>query len=200
MERFFRDICIGSAKAIPDLSPWCQCTSCMGTWTKWSRVCGKGLIVSVEVLAGDYLMSTWQQQLKEGKLWEYRFLKLWEYCFLKMWEYCFLEKKLWEYCFLKINYNLLWGTIASWMSPKLRAHWKLWEYGPHRFLRFFLLESALWSRKQYKEKRIKLKFPQAPRLCGSHISVGASLLVQNSFLNLWENLLRDWSNWHWFKD
>jgi len=46
-DEVFPDICWGSAKAIPDLSPWCQCTSCMGAWTKWSRVCGKGLIVSV---------------------------------------------------------------------------------------------------------------------------------------------------------
>jgi hypothetical protein len=37
-------------------------------------VCGKGLIVSVEVLADDYLMSTWQQQKKKVK----------EYCFLKI--------------------------------------------------------------------------------------------------------------------
>ena len=45
--------------------------------------------------------------------------------------------------------------------------------------------------KAVQREENKLKFPQAPRLCGSHISVGASLLVQNSFLNLWENQLHD---------
>ena len=49
----------------------------------------------------------------------------------------------------------------------------------------FLLESAHWSRKQYTEiwGYWSLK---VPRLCGSHFSVGASILVQSGFLNLWE--------------
>ena len=117
------------SKALPDLSPWCQRTSCMGTWTKWSSVCRKGLIVSVEVLADDYLMSTWQR-----KIWKRRLL-------------CG-NTASWKLTTIVVRYNSLMNVSNSEGALEAVGVWA------PPFSTFFLLESALWSRKQYKEKRI----------------------------------------------
>jgi len=55
------------------------------------------------------------------------------------------------------QHQYLWGKRASWMSQIWSVHWKLWEYGPHRFLHFPVGVSPLVQKTVHRNMRV-LKF------------------------------------------